>query len=277
MMETGAGAQLGKMREQRGLSRQDVGQRLKFSLRQLDALEAGRYDELPDLMFVRAMIRTYARLLETDPEPLLQILEQERPDASLRRTGSVVVSVPLQGVASYTEKDPPVKPWVWSVLGLLFMMLMVLWWWLNRGGGVMDQPVSAPVVSGHPPVVPVPPDQPSSASEKLPSTGSSEQQVPGSSRTQEPPTVSRSLMAVPLVPPNPAPAPPVVHVLPTSKKVAVEPHKPAAQSPMHHAPQSVPVPAPTMTVPLVPEPALMPSPAVPDSLPTPASDLPANS
>lgn len=264
-IETGAGAQLGKMREERGLSRQDVGQRLKFSLRQLDALEAGRYDELPDLMFVRAMIRAYARLLESDPEPLLQVLELERPDASLRRTGSVVVSVPLQGVASYTEKDPPVKPWVWLLLALLFLMLVILWWWLNRGGTFVEPPSSAPVVSNHPPVTPVSPALPSSVPEMAAPLGSPDQQFKGPSRTQGTPVVSRPLVATPLVPPNPVP--------PASKKDAVEPHKPAAMSPAHH----VPVPAHVPAAPLVPEPELMPSPAVPDIFPAPAPDLPANS
>jgi cytoskeleton protein RodZ len=50
----------------------DVAQSLKFAPRQLEALEQERFDALPGATFTRGMVRSYARLLKIDPEPLVQ-------------------------------------------------------------------------------------------------------------------------------------------------------------------------------------------------------------
>jgi cytoskeleton protein RodZ len=60
-----------------------VAQQLKFGVRQLEALEGERFDELPGGTFVRGMVRNYARLVKIDPEPLVERLagRLEAPDA----------------------------------------------------------------------------------------------------------------------------------------------------------------------------------------------------
>lgn len=66
------GAELARAREERGLSVVDVAQQLKFAPRQLEALEQDRFEQLPGGTFVRGMVRSYARLLKIEPEPLLE-------------------------------------------------------------------------------------------------------------------------------------------------------------------------------------------------------------
>lgn len=66
------GAELARAREERGLSVSDVAQQLKFAPRQLEALEQDRFESLPGGTFVRGMVRSYARLLKIEPEPLLE-------------------------------------------------------------------------------------------------------------------------------------------------------------------------------------------------------------
>ena len=68
---TGVGAELAAAREARGMGLAEVAQQLKFGVRQLEALEADRFDDLPGGTFARGMVRSYARLLKLDPEPLL--------------------------------------------------------------------------------------------------------------------------------------------------------------------------------------------------------------
>ena len=70
MTEPGFAA-LTQAREAAGLSLEDVARQLKFAPRQLQALEAGELQRLPGGTFVRGMVRSYARLLHLDPEPLL--------------------------------------------------------------------------------------------------------------------------------------------------------------------------------------------------------------
>jgi len=69
--EGGVGAELLAARQELGLGLPEVAQQLKFGVRQLEALEADRFDQLPGGTFARGMVRNYARLLKLDPEPLL--------------------------------------------------------------------------------------------------------------------------------------------------------------------------------------------------------------
>jgi len=68
---SGVGAELARVREERGLALSDVAQQLKFGARQIEALEQERFELLPGGTFVRGMVRAYARLLKIDAEPLL--------------------------------------------------------------------------------------------------------------------------------------------------------------------------------------------------------------
>src|SRR5262245_57006073 len=81
---SGVGAELARVREERGLALTDVAQQLKFASRQLEALEQERFDHLPGGTFVRGMVRAYARLLKIDAEPLLgQLADRfDAPDAN---------------------------------------------------------------------------------------------------------------------------------------------------------------------------------------------------
>ena len=78
------GAELQRAREARGLALSEVAQQLKFAPRQLEALEQERFDQLPGGTFARGMVRSYARLLKIDPEPLVQQIAARfnAPDAN---------------------------------------------------------------------------------------------------------------------------------------------------------------------------------------------------
>jgi cytoskeleton protein RodZ len=78
-----AGEILARARVAQGLTLDDVAQQLKFGARQIDALEQGRFENLPGSTFARGMVRSYARLLKLDAEGLLgQVAGKfEVPDA----------------------------------------------------------------------------------------------------------------------------------------------------------------------------------------------------
>ena len=81
---TGVGAELASARESQGLGLPEVALQLKFSQRQLEALEAERFNELPGATIARGMLRNYARLLKLDPDPLLERMAARlgTPDSS---------------------------------------------------------------------------------------------------------------------------------------------------------------------------------------------------
>jgi cytoskeleton protein RodZ len=75
----GIGLLLRKAREARGLTVADVVTALKYSPRQIEALEADQMPLQAGNVFVRGIVRSYARFLKLDPEPLLALLESEAP------------------------------------------------------------------------------------------------------------------------------------------------------------------------------------------------------
>ncbi len=77
------GQYLSRARETRGLSVADIARTLKFSERQIDALERDDYQVLSGSTFIRGFIRSYARVLKIDPVPLVAMLDAGSPHAAV--------------------------------------------------------------------------------------------------------------------------------------------------------------------------------------------------
>lgn len=86
------GKTLREAREQLGLSVNDVSNRIKFAARQIEALEDDDFVRLPEAAFVRGFVRSYARLLELDPNRLLSSLPSTYAQAA---TAQVRMSVDI--------------------------------------------------------------------------------------------------------------------------------------------------------------------------------------
>jgi len=94
------GELLRRARESHGLEVADVVQAIKFSHRQIEALEADDLAALPGMVFVRGIVRSYARFLKMAPEPLLAMLETEAPVAppDVRPPENMGTAMPRTGV-----------------------------------------------------------------------------------------------------------------------------------------------------------------------------------
>ncbi len=86
------GRLLRELRESRGITLADVGQRLKYAARQIEAIEADDFARLPDRAFVRGVIRSYGRFLGADEGILLSRLEK------LQVSTPVIVSLPATAI-----------------------------------------------------------------------------------------------------------------------------------------------------------------------------------
>ena len=71
-VQLSVGATLRAAREAHGLSVEEIAERVKFSVRQVEALEHDDMEHLPQGTFLRGFIRSYARVLGLDEEKLLQ-------------------------------------------------------------------------------------------------------------------------------------------------------------------------------------------------------------
>jgi len=101
------------------LSLQDVSDNLRFSVKQISALENGQYDLLPDAMITRGFIRNYARLLELEAEPLLVIYRRSVASETDR---GIAVRSSMRPVQLTKESLPWLKYMLASILVLLFLL-----------------------------------------------------------------------------------------------------------------------------------------------------------
>lgn len=115
---------LKQAREAAGLHVAALAAALKVPVRKLEDLEAGRYDQLPDMTFARALASSACRHLRIDPAPVLaQLPAAARP---VLGPSGTALNAPFQGGA-----DPvPFNPAGWlsrpAVLGAIALLLGAL-------------------------------------------------------------------------------------------------------------------------------------------------------
>lgn len=121
------GATLRAAREAQGLTVADVAERVKFSVRQVEALEADDMPHLPPGAFLRGFIRSYARVLHLDEAALLAVMppkSEPRQDVAEAQAGGV--AFPLFESAR--------KKSIYLLVGaLLIALLLAVFVWSDSG------------------------------------------------------------------------------------------------------------------------------------------------
>lgn len=79
------GERLRRAREAKGLSLKEAAERLALKASVLEALEACRFEALPEPPLARGYLRRYALLLGLDPEPLLALYPRQAPPPPPRK------------------------------------------------------------------------------------------------------------------------------------------------------------------------------------------------
>ncbi len=107
-------------REAAGLHIAALAAALKVPVKKLEALEAGRYSELPDLTFARALASSACRHLKIDPAPILQQI----PQGGIPELGGSrhAINTPFQ-----PAHDPaPINPLSWLSRPALLAAIVLL-------------------------------------------------------------------------------------------------------------------------------------------------------
>ena len=136
------GVSLRAAREAMSMTVNDVAQVLRFSPRQIEALERDDYASLPGATAVRGFIRSYAKLVKIDAVPLLATLDPAVPvpAADVRPPSNM-------GEAAHPTISERASPRV-VVIGLVaFVVALLAFWFLTLPPGT-PQKSSAPEVSG---------------------------------------------------------------------------------------------------------------------------------
>lgn len=131
------GEVLREAREAAGMSLSAVADRFKLRVAQVEAIEASDWASLPGATFVRGMLRSYARLLNLDPEPLL---EQLSPKAKPLVTEEIIPASTPSLPASVSYIKQPRKDWGLVVLGLVFLVIATLIYFLLPDGLLQPAP-----------------------------------------------------------------------------------------------------------------------------------------
>lgn len=104
-------------RERWNLSAADVARQLRLGLRQVEALEANRFDTLPGNTFVRGFIRNYAKVVQIDPSTFLEAYARSRPQIQAPRMVARTEQI------EFTAK--PIPKWVWYISGLVAAVILL--------------------------------------------------------------------------------------------------------------------------------------------------------
>lgn len=205
---------LKQAREAAGLHVAALAAALKVPVRKLEDLEAGRYDQLPDMTFARALASSACRHLRIDPAPVLaQLPAAAKPVLGLSGTA---LNAPFQGSADPVPFNPAgwlSRPAVLAAIALLLGALVIVFlpkadepaavWGEPAGNGAASAPAAA--------VQPAVADPAAAPAEPTPAA----------------PTSSTPAPAEPAAPTSPSPA---VAITPTTALAAV-PAAPVAESP----------------------------------------------
>ncbi|MDP1691283.1 MAG: helix-turn-helix domain-containing protein [Burkholderiaceae bacterium] len=145
-----AGSMLRAARERRGLHIAALAASIKVSPRKLEALEADRYADLPDMTFTRALAQTVCRALKLDAEPVLAKLPAAGDLPKLAQVGGGL-NAPFR--AAPGSRDPGEftfyrRPAFWATLLVLAGALALAWlperWMPWRGASKMPDATPTP-------------------------------------------------------------------------------------------------------------------------------------
>ena len=143
-----AGALLRAARENAGVHIGFLAATLKVPVRKLELLEEGRFDELPDATFVRALALSVCRVLKCDAAPVLAALPRQEHVASTLEQVSNGMNAPFarRGRPAVVTRIPS-RRLGWGLTLLILVLAAVAWWvpadwqaqWSRGSGGAASE------------------------------------------------------------------------------------------------------------------------------------------
>lgn len=116
------GAYFQRHREEQGLSLEAVEEATRIRRVHLEAIEAGRWDSLPPGVYVRGLLKSYAKVLGLSPETVQRMYLKERPGEDAPAAPRNILSQPLL-------REPRLS--MESVLAVVFIAAAAgIGWWL---------------------------------------------------------------------------------------------------------------------------------------------------
>ena len=107
------GRKLKEAREGKGLTLEDVYKETKISKTHLEAIEEGNLSALPEIVYVRGFLKSYAKFLDLDPEEILAEFD------SIYREIKEVSKIPIKRKESKKLKIPLISIFICLIIYFL--------------------------------------------------------------------------------------------------------------------------------------------------------------
>lgn len=118
-MRISAGEQLKHLREQKNLSVKDVATRLNLETRIIDAIEENNFEVLPAATYARGYLRSYAKVLDADPESIIASYNPAAADPP-----EIIPEV--KHTTQTSSSDKPVQAFTYLIT-LTLVILLIAW------------------------------------------------------------------------------------------------------------------------------------------------------
>lgn len=138
---------LRQARERAGLQIGALAAMLKVPVRRIESLEAGRFDELPDMTFARTLALSVCRVLKVDPQPILAHF----PATAEVRLGDIdrSLNAPMPARSPMLSSEPKLAPgkglsWPKALAVLIGVVALVFWFLLPSRDDTRPVTVAVP-------------------------------------------------------------------------------------------------------------------------------------
>ena len=270
--ETSPGRAVGRLLRDQRLARElavdDVAARLRIRSRYLEAIEQGRFDQLPGAAYIPAFLRAYANYIGLDADKVMTAYQLSGP-VPIERPVTLPADFPL------VEKRAPLGLAVLTVL-LVIGAGYAMWHYLPRQQMIVSEKV--PPVPDRLMATPAPAPQPAVEKPITPSAPTQEANTPAPSTPSAPAASAPAPAAAtpPSAPATPAAAaanevwpapkqetapaaPPAIVVTPPAPPPVVMPMPGIGQAQAAQAPAPAPAPAPVAQPPVTQEATVTPA------------------
>ena len=119
------GAHLASERKQQGYTAEYIAGKLHLRVRIIELLEADEYHGMPEPVFIKGYIRAYAKLLGSDPEPLIELFNglytvEHKSEKALWQS------------RRETNKAEHAIRWITGFFALIVLTAVAMWWYTNK-------------------------------------------------------------------------------------------------------------------------------------------------
>jgi len=126
--EKNFGAQLAEARKKLGLTPQEIANQLNLKLTTIECIDSSDVENLPTPSFTRGYIRSYAKLVKVDSEPLISLYNEVSPgDPELVYASALVPQA---------QSDHLLIRWTSVVITIVILALLGFWMFGSENGNV---------------------------------------------------------------------------------------------------------------------------------------------